>query len=56
MALSGEQLDKVSLKYVVITPAQKKEMKRQHKRKKRRQRKNVEIDNPQYNRYNGWAG
>jgi hypothetical protein len=55
MAFKDTQLDKLSLKYCVITKAQRKEAKRQHTRKKRREAKNIEAGNPNYNRYDGWV-
>ena len=55
MGLLGKQLDKKSLENCIITEAQKKETKRQHRRKKRREAKNVENENPQYNKYDGWV-
>jgi hypothetical protein len=56
MALKGEQLDKLSLQNIIIKKGERKEAKKQHKRKKRREAKNVNADNPQYNRYGGWIG
>lgn len=44
MGMQDNQLDKMSLEHCVVTPAQKKECKRQHKRKKRRQSNNVDGD------------
>lgn len=52
----GEQIDKVSLKYVKITNKEKKFAKREHKRYLRRLRKNIEEENPIHNRYRGWIG
>ncbi len=52
----NEQLDKVSLTFVRITPAQKKYAKKLHKRLMRRIRKNINKPNPQHNRYTGWIG
>jgi hypothetical protein len=55
MAFTNTQLDKLSLKNCVVTKAQRKEIKRQHRRKKRREVKNVDKENPKYNRYWGWC-
>lgn len=54
MSNSAQQLDKgVMRKH--LTKGEKKENKKQHKRKLRRQSKNIDLPNPQHNRYNGWA-
>lgn len=53
MANAQEQLDKVSLQYCKITPAQRKEIKKQRKRRLRALRKN--INNPMHNKYKGFA-
>lgn len=55
MANTGMQLDKLSLENCIITKAQRKEVKRQHTRKKRREAKKINAENPQYNRYDGWV-
>jgi hypothetical protein len=55
MANTGAQLDKLSLENCIITKAQKKEVKRQHKRRKRREAKNIDFPSPQYNKYDGWV-
>ena len=54
MANCQEQLDRISLMYVKITPAQRKEIKLQRKRVLRRLRKNIELS--MHNKYKGWAG
>jgi len=56
MAYTMEQLDKVSLQYVIITKAQRKYIKKQRSRKLRRASKNINNPNPLYNRYQKWAG
>ena len=53
---NNEQIDKLSKKYVCISRAYIKFVKREHKRKMRRQRKNINLQNPQHNRYSGYIG
>jgi len=52
----GEQIDKISKKYVRLTAKDKKFQKREHKRYLRRLRKKVNEPTPQNNRYKGWIG
>ena len=55
MANSAEQLDKGAMRKH-ITQGEKKENKKQHKRKLRKQAKDIDAPNPQHNRYSGgWA-
>ena len=51
----AEQLDKLSLKYVKLSPKTKAYAKHLHKRKLRRQAKTEDL-NPMPNRYDGWIG
>ena len=52
----GEQIDKISKKYVVLNQKDKKWAKREHKRFLRRIRKNINKLNPLHNRYRGYIG
>ena len=52
----GEQIDKLSKKYVKLSSREIKDAKRMHKRCLRRISKNIDAPNPQYNRYSGWIG
>ena len=52
----GEQIDKISKKYVKLTASCKKYVKRIHKRYLRRFSKNINNPNPQHNRYDGFIG
>ena len=55
MAYSGEQLDKGKFRNQ-LTPGEKKENKKQHKRKNRRYAKNIDNPHPIPNKYRGgWA-
>lgn len=50
----AEQIDKGALRQYV-SQAQKKQYKKEHTRKMRRVRKDVNQPNPIHNKYNGWA-
>lgn len=52
----GEQIDKVSKKFVKLNQKDKKFAKREHKRYLRRIRKAINKLNPLHNRYRGWIG
>ena len=53
---NNEQIDRISKLFTKLSQKEKKFAKRQHKRVKRRQRKNINEPNPQHNRYDGWIG
>lgn len=53
MANHNEQLDKISLRYVIVTPLQRKEIKRQRTRKLRALRK--EVYKPISTKYKGYV-
>ena len=52
----GEQIDKVSKKYVKLSSKEKKAAKREHNKFLRKQAKDIENPNPQTNRYRGFIG
>jgi len=52
----GEQIDKISKQYVLLSRKEIKFEKKQHKRFLRRQAKKIYNPNPQSNRYRGWIG
>ncbi len=52
----GEQIDKLSKKYVKLSAKEIKFEKREHKRYLRRLRKDITKPSPLYNRYRGWIG
>lgn len=52
----NEQIDRISKLFVKLSPRSLKFAKREHKRKMRRQRKDINKPNPQHNRYDGWIG
>lgn len=52
----GEQIDKVSKKFVVLSDRDIRFAKKQHRRYLRRARKDVSKPTPQSNRYSGWIG
>ena len=52
----GEQIDRLSKKYVKLSRKEKKFAKYEHKRYLRRLRKKVDEPHPQKNRYRGWIG
>ena len=52
----GEQIDKLSKKYVKLSRKEKKFAKKQHKRYLRKLRKDISKSNPLHNRFNGWIG
>lgn len=52
----GEQIDKLSKKYVKLSTKEIKFAKKVHKRYLRRISKDIDKPNPQSNRYSGWIG
>ena len=52
----GEQIDRLSKKYVKLTQKEKKFAKKEHKRYLRRLRKDLSKLNPLHNRFKGWIG
>jgi hypothetical protein len=52
----NEQIDKLSKKYVKLSPSEIAFAKRAHRRYLRRIAKDINRPNPQHNRYSGWVG
>ena len=52
----GEQIDKVSKKFVKLNPKDKRFAKKEQNRYLRRIRKNINKLNPMHNRYRGYIG
>ena len=52
----GEQIDKVSKELVKINAKEKRFAKWRHKRYLRKIRKDINKQNPQHNRYDGYIG